>query len=105
MGFTGIVIIGLSLTKRRTDRLFFYLCATVNVTASIAYYSMGSNLGMTPIEVEFQRGSARVRGNAREVFWVRYVDWYESIVHAGRLDLTDRIGLLRRRCYCSTFSS
>jgi len=76
LGFTGIVILGCSLTKRRTDRIFFYLCAAINMTACIAYYTMGSNLGMTPIEVEFNRPGPRVRGSLREVFWVRYVDWF-----------------------------
>lgn len=74
-GFVGIVMIGCSLTKHRTDRLFFYLTAAINVTASIAYYTMGSNLGFTPIAVEFRRSDSHVSGLQREIFWVRYVDW------------------------------
>lgn len=74
-GFVGIIMIGFSLTKRRTDRLFYYLTAAINITASIAYYAMGSNLGFTPIGVEFQRQDSDVRGFERQVFWVRYVDW------------------------------
>lgn len=78
----GIVFLGSSLSKRRTDRVFFYIAAGINFIASISYYTMGSNLGMTPIEVEFQHPCStgpRVCGNLREVFWVRYVDWYAMI--------------------------
>ncbi|CAK4034442.1 bacteriorhodopsin [Lecanosticta acicola] len=81
-GFMGIVFMGSSLTKRRTDRVFFYIAAGINFIASISYYTMGSNLGMTPIAVEFQHPCStgpRVCGNEREVFWVRYVDWYSPM--------------------------
>ena len=44
--------------------------------AAIAYFSMGSNLGFTPIQVEFPRSNPKVRGQYREIFWVRYVDWF-----------------------------
>lgn len=78
MGFMGLVFLGAALTKRRTDRIFFYLSAAINITASTAYYAMGSNLGFTPIAVEFHRIAPTVRGLERQVFWVRYVDWYVS---------------------------
>ncbi|EME42627.1 hypothetical protein DOTSEDRAFT_133285 [Dothistroma septosporum NZE10] len=76
MGFCGIVFLGCSLTKRRTDRIFFYLTAAINFTACVAYYSMGSNLGFTPIAVEFNPIDSHVHGMNRQVFWVRYVDWF-----------------------------
>lgn len=44
------------------------------MVASIAYFSMASNLGFTPIEVEFRRSGA-VAGVYREIFYVRYIDW------------------------------
>lgn len=37
---------------------------------------MGSNLGFTPIEVEFPRTRTVVRGGYREIFYVRYIDWF-----------------------------
>lgn len=45
------------------------------MVASIAYYSMGSNLGWTPIQAEFMRSEGIVRGVYREIFYVRYIDW------------------------------
>lgn len=37
---------------------------------------MGSNLGFTPIQVEFQRSSPKVAGVYRSIFYVRYIDWF-----------------------------
>jgi bacteriorhodopsin len=60
---------------RRLTYLFPVTAGVVSV-AAIAYFSMGSNLGFTPIEVEFQRSNPKVHGQYREIFWVRYVDWF-----------------------------
>lgn len=77
MGFTGIAILGVSMMKPRSDRVFFYLCAAILMVACIAYYAMGSNLGWTPIDVEFNRPYAPVvAGRNREIFYVRYIDWW-----------------------------
>lgn len=45
------------------------------MTACIAYFALGSNLGWTPIDVEWTRSQADVRGINREIFYVRYIDW------------------------------
>ncbi|KAL8825424.1 MAG: hypothetical protein Q9191_004429 [Dirinaria sp. TL-2023a] len=45
------------------------------MVAAIAYFTMGSNLGFTPIQVEFARSNPRVHGTYREIFYVRYIDW------------------------------
>lgn len=39
-------------------------------------FTMGSNLGFTPIAVEFHRTNHRVAGNYRSIFYVRYIDWF-----------------------------
>lgn len=48
------------------------------VVAAITYFSMGSSLGWAPIAVEWHRSNPRsnprVRGNYREIFYVRFVD-------------------------------
>ena len=75
MAVATLSFIGLSYTKPRTHRIFHYITAAITMVATIAYYSMGSNLGWTPINVEFQRSKGIVRGNAREIFYVRYIDW------------------------------
>ena len=71
--------IGLSFTKPRTHRIFHYITALVTMVAAIAYFTMGANLGFTPIQVEFARSNPRVHGTYREIFYVRYIDWYASL--------------------------
>ncbi|KAI5209346.1 family A G protein-coupled receptor-like protein [Aureobasidium subglaciale] len=71
------VFLGLGLTKPRQHRIFHYITAAITMVAAIAYFSMASNLGWTPIDVEFVRPSmAEVRGINREIFYVRYIDWF-----------------------------
>jgi bacteriorhodopsin len=45
------------------------------MTACIAYFTMGSNLGWTPIDVEWLRSAGLVAGKNREIFYTRYVNW------------------------------
>ncbi|KAL8941557.1 MAG: hypothetical protein Q9211_001773 [Gyalolechia sp. 1 TL-2023] len=72
--------IGLSFTRPRSHRIFHYITAAITLVAAIAYFTMGSDLGQTPIEVEFKRSNPKVSGTAtnqnREIFYVRYIDWY-----------------------------
>jgi len=76
MTVAAFSFMGLALTKPRTHRIFHYITAAIVMVAAIAYFTMGSNLGFTPIEVEFHRSSKPVvRGNYREIFYVRYIDW------------------------------
>merc|ERR1712113_569018 len=75
MGLAGFTFVGLAFRKQRKDRLFHYITAGVVFVACIAYFTMGSNLGFTPIEVEFKRNNPVVRGQYREIFYVRYIDW------------------------------
>lgn len=76
MAVSGFIFIGLALRKPRRDRIFHYITAAVVFTAAIAYWTMGSNLGFTPIQVEYQRSNPRVHGLYREIFYVRYIDWF-----------------------------
>lgn len=71
MGATALGILAASSRKPRTDRAFFYISAALCFTACIAYFAMGSNLGWTPIDVEFDY----VPGVNREIFYARYIDW------------------------------
>jgi len=75
MGVTTLGIIAASALKPRADRIFFYITAGVTGTATIAYFTMGSNLGWVPIDVEWLRQDPVVRGRNREIFYARYVDW------------------------------
>ncbi|CAI6336819.1 unnamed protein product [Periconia digitata] len=76
MAVAAFSFIGLALRKPRRDRLFHYITASVTFVAAIAYFTMGSNLGFTPIAVEFSRADPKVRGQYREIFYVRYIDWF-----------------------------
>jgi len=76
MGASTLVVMGLSFTKQKTHRLFHYISAILLLTASIAYFSMGSGLGQVPIYVEFVRGGKVAAAGTREMYWVRYVDWF-----------------------------
>lgn len=76
MTVATFVFIGLALRKQRSHRVFHYITAGVTMVASIAYFSMGSNLGWVGIPVEFVRGGSTVTGLSREIFYVRYIDWF-----------------------------
>lgn len=75
MFVSTFAIVGLSFTKPRTHRIFHYITAAITLVAAIAYFSMGSDLGQTPIAVQFQRNNSKVHGVNREIFYVRYIDW------------------------------
>lgn len=75
MFVSTLAIIGLSFTRPRPHRIFHYITAAITLVASIAYFSMGSDLGQTPIAVEFRRSNSKVSGVNREIFYVRYIDW------------------------------
>lgn len=70
-----LAFMGLALTKPAQHRIFHYITAAVTLVASVAYFSMASNLGWTPIDVEFRRADPIVHGVNREIFYVRYIDW------------------------------
>ncbi|KAI9851044.1 MAG: ion channel activity [Thelocarpon superellum] len=77
MTVSTFVFIGLSFTKPRTDRVFHYITAAITLVAAIAYFTMASNLGWVPVNVEFQRfNNSKVAGFNREIFYVRYIDWF-----------------------------
>jgi len=76
MGFAGFAFIALAQRKARRDRVFHYLTSAVVFVAAIAYFTMGSNLGFTPIRVEFFRSNPKVAGTYREIFYARYIDWF-----------------------------
>jgi bacteriorhodopsin len=73
---SGFAFIGLAFRRSRRDRLFHYITASVVFVAAIAYFTMGSNLGFTPIPVEYHRSNPRVAGNNRAIYYVRYIDWF-----------------------------
>jgi bacteriorhodopsin len=75
MGTTFLVILGTGLMRPATNRIFHYILAAVAFVAMLEHYSMASNLGWVPIDVEWQRSSHRVSGTNRQIWWVRYCCW------------------------------
>jgi bacteriorhodopsin len=60
----------------RGQRVFHHLSMMITATASVAYFCMASDLGATPIQVEFVRGMSRDTGViTRSIWYVRYIDW------------------------------
>ncbi|KAI0060000.1 family A G protein-coupled receptor-like protein [Artomyces pyxidatus] len=61
--------------RRPRNFLFHQLAVVILTTSSIAYFSMASNLGHTPIVVEWDRshGSGIL---TRDVWYVRYIQWF-----------------------------
>ncbi|KEY75055.1 hypothetical protein S7711_01519 [Stachybotrys chartarum IBT 7711] len=77
MTVSSLGVMGWALTKPRRNRLFHYISAGLLFVAAISYFSMGANLGQTPIQAEFVRSSSQVRSaGTREIFYVRYIDWF-----------------------------
>ncbi|KAG9233694.1 hypothetical protein BJ875DRAFT_505239 [Amylocarpus encephaloides] len=76
MAVSTVVFMGLSFTVPRRKRIFHYITAAITMVASIAYFTMASNLGYAAIAVELVRGDPKVAGRYREIFYVRYIDWF-----------------------------
>jgi bacteriorhodopsin len=78
MGASTLIFMGMAFMKPQNHRLFHYITAGITLVAAIAYYSMGSNLGQVPIQVEFVRPDrdAVAQAGTREIFYVRYIDWF-----------------------------
>lgn len=75
MLFSDLCLIIYTFTVRpRASRLFNYLGILILTTSAIAYYTMASNLGNTPIQVQYLRG--RSPGTTRAVWYARYIDWF-----------------------------
>ncbi|SYW75382.1 related to YRO2 - putative plasma membrane protein, transcriptionally regulated by Haa1p [Ustilago bromivora] len=78
MAACGLGTMVWSLKVSRGERAFHYLSAAILATASVAYFSMASDLGSTPINVRFLHyGPDSVNGMrpTRSIWYVRYIDW------------------------------
>lgn len=61
-------------------------------TASIAYFTLASNYGKTPVPVEFSHANGFPVGSTRSIWYVRYIDWVIT-TPALLLELTLATGL------------
>ncbi|KAB8221893.1 hypothetical protein BDV33DRAFT_201893 [Aspergillus novoparasiticus] len=76
MGFTMLMIMGVSFLRPPTQRIFHYILAAAAFVAMVEHYSMASNLGWVPIDVEWHRSSHLNSGMSRQIWWVRYCGWF-----------------------------
>jgi bacteriorhodopsin len=76
MAVSTFAFIGMSFRVPRQNRIFHYITASITLVATVAYFTMASNLGYTGISVEYMRSNPQVAGTTREVFYVRYIDWF-----------------------------
>ncbi|EXJ85528.1 hypothetical protein A1O1_05892 [Capronia coronata CBS 617.96] len=76
MATAMLCVMGLSFTKPRSQRLFHYMLASLLLVSGVAYFAEGSNLGWTAIQVEWDRHDPKVHGNMRQIFYVRYIDYF-----------------------------
>ena len=97
-----------SFTKPRSRRIFHYITAAITLVAAIAYFTMASDLGQTPITVQFKRTNPKVSGTPtnqdREIFYVRYIDWYAPQILCLRSRSLINAGQSRHRFCYSIFS-
>lgn len=79
MALTGFAIFVHANMLPKGDRVFHYLSVAILFTASVAYYSLASDLGATPITVEYLHGFNlnRTMGRipTRQIWYARYIDW------------------------------
>lgn len=78
MGFSMLVVMGLSFKRARPQRLFHYILASMLLISAIAYFAQGSNLGWTAIQVEWQHSDPKLAGTLRQIWYVRYIDYFFS---------------------------
>ncbi|KZT03539.1 heat shock protein 30 [Laetiporus sulphureus 93-53] len=74
MAVSLLAAIGGSLMRPKGTRLFHQIAVIVLTTASIAYFSMASDLGATPITVEFRNDNNP--NPTRQIWYVRYIQWF-----------------------------
>ncbi|KII95500.1 hypothetical protein PLICRDRAFT_98672 [Plicaturopsis crispa FD-325 SS-3] len=74
MALSTLIASAWQFTRPVGQRLFHQLPVIILTVASLAYFSMASNLGRTPIYVEYTHGR---EGNiTRDIFYVRYIQWF-----------------------------
>ncbi|KAL7283338.1 hypothetical protein ACG7TL_002767 [Trametes sanguinea] len=75
MALSDLAMIFWTFTRPRGTRLFHQIAVIVLTTATIAYFSMASDLGATPVRAEFGRGNTI----NRQIWYVRYIQWFITL--------------------------
>ncbi|KAI9064363.1 family A G protein-coupled receptor-like protein [Trametes sanguinea] len=75
MALSDLIMIFWTFSRPRGTRLFHQIAVIVLTTATIAYFSMASDLGATPVRAEFSRGNTI----NRQIWYVRYIQWFITL--------------------------
>lgn len=73
-GFLFLAVLALTLKQKHQQRVFHYIALALLLVPTIAYYTMASNLGSHAVPVQFREGG--IPGRTRQIFWVRFVEWF-----------------------------
>jgi len=71
-----LLLLAHSIRLAPTNRFFHHLLLAALVVATISTFTIASDLGFVPIAVEFVRFHPKVAGATRQIFYVRYIDWF-----------------------------
>ncbi|KAI0637041.1 heat shock protein 30 [Trametes polyzona] len=75
MALSDLIMVFWTFSRPRGTRLFHQIAIIVLTTATIAYFSMASDLGATPVRAEFSRGTT----GTRQIWFVRYIQWFITL--------------------------
>jgi len=62
-------------SQARGARIFHWLAVAILSVATIAYFTMASDLGSTPVLIEFFGNRHQDYGVTRAIWYVRYIQW------------------------------
>ncbi|CCD22732.1 Mrh1p NDAI_0A05770 [Naumovozyma dairenensis CBS 421] len=77
--FFFIIMVLLMFRKPINERLFYYTALAPTGFMMIAYFTMASNLGWTPVKAKYdhvQTSTQAEHPGMRQVFYARYVGWF-----------------------------
>jgi len=69
-----LIVLALTMKAKVNGRVLHYLALGILFLTTISWYTMASNLGSTPVAVEFNRDGLAERVRTRQIFWVRWVE-------------------------------
>ncbi|EKM53781.1 uncharacterized protein PHACADRAFT_260297 [Phanerochaete carnosa HHB-10118-sp] len=69
-----LVMAVFTLIRPRGRRVFHQIAFMIMLTTSVAYFSMASDLGSTPVLTEFRPPNV-----TRQVWYVRYIQWFITL--------------------------
>jgi bacteriorhodopsin len=75
MALSTLAVAFWSHRRPRGQRVFHQIPIIILTTSTIAYYAMASNLGRSGAAAEFS-GNAPGSHPIRDIFWVRYIQWF-----------------------------